>query len=366
VTLVDVSEPQAPAILANLDFPAPDPLPIELSDRAYVYTWWLTSYGGPVAGGRGEPALVLGDGRLGWVRVTTISCNDALACASLGIEPEYVAEDGTWAYGWRSLNTLFVLDLAARAFLPGVALGDGAVESALARHGLAAVSISQPLRVEPDGRTWVRSMLERIDVPAGGAPARRTPVNVPGVAAWVDAGGAHALLVDRQYVDRLGWLGTGVELSLVAVDVGDDTASVTSRLRLGDELVSLATSGERAYAVQTELYLGPDWTEWEPPETRLLAIDVRDRHDLSIASEQLLGDGYWWIAARTPTTLVLGGGYESGLALFDVGATPDHPVLIDYVRTLGWITSITEDGGTLYVVGGPYGIQAVPVAPAIP
>lgn len=358
VVVADLSNPMAPAVIASLDLPAPDPLPAELSDRAWQYTWWLTSYAG-------EPALALGDGQWGWVRVTTITCTDALACVTLGIEPEYV-DDGGWAWGWRSHNALVVLDTQAAdrpRFLPEVELLDGSVDGALARGGVAAVTISQPSRVDAEGRTWVRSYVERYSV-AGG---RRTPVNVPGTVAWLDTGGSRALTVDRQYVDRDAWWGPAIDLWLVAIELGEEDATVTSRLHLGEELASVSAGDDWVYAVHSDLgdgvVVGTD--EWTAPDTVLLAIDVRDRDDLRVASVQPLGAGWWQLAARTATFLALAGGPDAGLALFNHAHHASAPAFVDYVRTLGWTTSIAEDGGALFIVGGPYGIQVVPI-PAEP
>ncbi len=364
-TVIDVADPSAPGILASLDFPAPDPLPPDLADRAFQWSWWLSSYGGP-AGGAGEPALILGGGRYGWIRVTSIECYDLVTCMSLGIEPDYLAEDASWAYGWRSTNTLVVLDLAAEggpAFTGEVALGEGTVDAALAQGDLVAASIFRPSRIDDDGRAWVRYYLERIQVGPGGSLTRHTPVNIPGAIAWLDPGGGRALTVDRQYVDRDGWLGAAVVVDLVAVDLGADAATETSRLRIGDEIGSLTADGDRVYAVRTQYAPITDgWIEWSPAEARLLAIDARDRDDLSIVSDQPLGAGYWWVASRTASTLVLAGGVSGGLALFDVAADPDRPAYLDFVRTLGWATTVVQDGATLYVVGGPYGIQTIPIA----
>jgi hypothetical protein len=348
VVLVDVTDVHAPAIVANLDFPAAPPLPIELTDRAWTWSWWLGSYGGPLGGGPGEPALALGDGRFAWIRMTSIQCNDALACAALGIEPAYVSEDGSWAYGWKTTNTLAILDVAAAEFVEEIELLDGALESALARDGLVAVTIAQPSRIDDEGRIWVRSMLERIYAGDLGV-VRLTPVNIPGVATHIDADGGRALTVDRQWIEIPERMGTGMEVSLVAIDLGEAGATVTSRLELGEAIASLSADDERAWAVQDEL----------------VTIDVGDRDDLQVVASQPLGDGWWWIVARTATTLVLGGGYDGGLALFDLAEDPDEPAFLRYVRTLGWMTSVLQDGGTLYIVGGPYGIQSEPVSGTI-
>jgi hypothetical protein len=298
--------------------------------------------------------------------MTSIQCNDAFACAQLGIEPVYVSEDETWAYGWKTTNTLAILDLETASFSEEIELIDGSVEAALARGNLVAITIAQPSRVDDDGRVWVRSMLERIHIDDAGV-VRLAPINIPGVAASIDAGGDRAITLDRQYVDRPGWLGSGLELSLVAIDLDQDGASVTSRLRLGDELASLAAGDQRVYAVRSDLtYATEDvWSGWTTPGAHLVAIDVSDRDDLEIAGEQPLGDGWWWIVARTPTTLVLGGGYDGGLALFDVTGDPDEPAFLRYVRTLGWMTSVVQDGDDLYIVGGPYGIQVEPTTEGV-
>ena len=62
---------------------------------------------------------------------------------------------------------------------------------------------------------------------------------------------------------------------------------------------------------------------------------------------------------QTVDALVLSGGYGSGLAVFDVSADRFAPTYRRYARTNGYSVSITQEGETLFLAGGPYGIQTV-------
>ena len=390
VMVVSLTTPTAPRVVADLPLPVPAPLPAGLRDQASQWSAWQTRYHEAAGGWQGgAPALDFGQGRYGLIRSTTTSCWTVEACRTLGIEPEpgnpggvtptppegpdpdgaepgsregEAGELGTWTWGWRTQAALAVLDLSdpadPRVFGP-FELGTGVVEGAFAADGVLVTSTAVPSRVDDAGRSWVRYMMQRLRIGADGDVEAMPPINVPGVVVALRDGGTTALTLDQQWSGRDDWYGWGVEIWLNALHVVDDVAIRTAILRLGDDLGSLAVSGTRAYAVRSEIVERPDpqidgWGR----ETMLTVIDVGDRDALEMGTDVDLGDGWWSIAAVGPSMLALSGGYSGGLALFD-RSDPDQPVFERFVRTLGWTVSILQEADTLYIAGGPYGIQVI-------
>jgi hypothetical protein len=218
-----------------------------------------------------------------------------------------------------------------------------------------------PSRVDEEGRSWVRYYVERFAIGSDGTlrPLRR--LNVPGVVVALRDGGDTIITLDRTWdeepVDDWYWYRTISWLN--ALDVEDGRAVRTSVLRLGNDMASMVVPGDQAYLVRQSydrIFREGYGETWES-RTALATVDLGNRDDLRIVSELDLGGEWWTFATWSDDTLALSGGWGGGLALFDVSG--DEPEFRRYLRTQGWSVSILEEGDTLFLSGGPYGIQQV-------
>lgn len=380
-TVVSLASSAAPRIVRDLPLPVEPPLPEGLADGASSWTSWQTRYGAPAGSWfGGAPALDLGGGLLGLLRVETTSCWRLDACRAVGIEPEKVddgpsvppsepdpetdrpgePEDVEVVWGSRTTTDLVVLDLSdptePTAWGP-IELGEGWAEGAFAAGDTLVWSRSAPAGTDGAGRPLVRWYLERLRVLPDGDHERLAPVNVPGAVLALRDAGETILTLDREWAPRdvgaYTW-GEGYDLWLNALDLLGDVAVRTGRLRLGAESGSLALAGDRAYAVRTEIVEATPET-WQT-ESRLAVIDL---HDLAFTYDEELDTRWWWgVAAVGPQSLALSAGWYGGLAVFD-RREPDEPAFTRFVPTVGWASSVVQEGDTLYLCAGPWGIQSV-------
>lgn len=352
VTVLDVRDPSAPRVAADLALPR-SPADDGYREDGYVSRWdsWRTSYGAPYgtqAGG--APLLDLGGGRYGMIRTTSISCSGERACREAGIEPT-IYDDGygyRGAYGSRYENDLVVIELGATPAVHGpYPLGEGTIEQPFAQGGELVLSHALPSRVDADGRTWIRWFYERWALAEDGAPSIVSAINVPGVV--LDVRGDALVTLDQQ------WTAEGeMRNVLTGVTIEGVRATRRSVLELGRGwMPSLAVRGTRGYALRVD-YSPIDYRSTATVET----VDLSDVRALRVTHRTRIGDSSWGLAALTEHTLAIRGGYDGGLGLFDLRA--DGGVTFRrFVRSHGWSSSVTEQDGTLFMSNGPYGLSSV-------
>lgn len=387
-TVVSLERPSEPRVVRDLPLPVDPPLPEGIADGASSWTSWQTRYGAPAGGWfGGTPTIDLGGGLFGLLRIETTSCWRIDACRAVGIEPqpyeggpsvdpsEPDPEPGTgderdeekpdYVWGSRTRTDLLVLDLSHPAeprVLEPIDLGEGWAQSPFAQDGMLVWSRSVEAGDDERGRPQVRWYMERLQVEADGTSERLGSVNVPGAVIALRGGGDELLTLDRQWAPGDGgtvteWWEQGFELWLNALELVGDVAVRTAHLRLGAEAGSVAIAGDRAYAVRTELVeTSPEvWTN----QPRLAVIDIRASHALSFTYDQELDARWWWgVAAVGPESLALSAGWYGGLALFDRGLV-DEPAFRRFVPTVGWASSVVQEGDTLFLCSGPWGIQTI-------
>lgn len=406
ISVVSVANASQPNVVADFDLPASgyqESTSSEEGGYVYSHSYWRSRYGMPFGGWQGgTPMLELGDGRFAILRTTSTSCQGLLTCRAVGIEPEDrdggatdvdseppstgdVADGGVGApesdaykyYGSSYTNELYVLDLrnpASPTLSEPIDIGAGNVEHLFVADGHLVYAHAEPSRVDESGRSWVRYYMKRFALTDDGLAARPA-VNVPGVV--VDLRGTRIVTLDRQWSTTPNQYG-GYELEthLNALSLDGNRAVRRDRINLGQQDGSVAVHGNYAYLIANRSYgyHGVDGavdaggaTSVSPgvavegltdeDYAKLTTVDLSDIRNLRETSTQKLGANYWNMAALSDDVLVLSGGYQ-GLALFDL-SNADAPRYDRYVMTSGWNVSILEDEDTLYLSGGPYGIQEV-------
>jgi hypothetical protein len=356
VTVVDTADPARLRIVADLDLPE-EPTPAYggiLDGYVSRYTDWRTSYGAPFGSyGGGAALLDVGGGRYGLIRTTNTWCSGLEACRSVGIEPvSYDWGSGERYYhGSRFDNDLVIVELddPARPEVHGpYPMGEGRVEQPFVRDGRIVLSHALPSRVDADGRTWVRWFYERWSLGSDGVPRLESAINVPGIVLEARADGV--ITLDQQ------WTAMGeLRNVLTGVSIGDGRATRRSVLELGSGwLPALAVRGTQGYALRMEYD-----REWRSSAT-VDRIELGDVSALRVSQTLRLGESAWGVAALTDRTLALHGGWDGGLGLFDI-AHDGSLSFRRYVRSHGWSTRVTEQGGVLYLARGPYGMAIVPL-----
>jgi hypothetical protein len=358
LTFVDVSDPAAPEVVADLALPMGEQTSGSTSD-GYVstYTQFASDYGAPWGSyGGGAPLLDLGGGRFALVRTTTTSCSGLEACRAAGIEPQESSstwDSRRWYYGTRLENDLVVIDVsdAARpAILGPFSLGEGRIERPMVVGGALVLSHALPSRVDAEGRSWVRWFYERWSIEGDGAPVLASVVNVPGVV--LEVRGAELVTVDQTWGDD-GEMRT----ALNGLVVEGSRARRLSELTLGSGWIpGLVIRGDEGFAIRSRSWERADHT-WVSLST-LDTIDLSDLAALRVARRQTLDQNGWYLAALTDHTLALTGGWGGGLVLFDRGED-GRVTYRRHVRTNGWGARMREDGGALWIASGPYGLEQV-------
>jgi hypothetical protein len=372
---VSLADATAPAVLADVDLPVETiTLPTSFPDGGYAsaYTYFQTRYNAPYGGWQGgESALALGDGRFALVRTTTINCSGLETCRSVGIEPTrspYYSYDGSgrepyyYYYGSSYRNALVILDARSNSVSDAIDLGAGTIENLFVNDGVLVYSHALPSRVDADGRSWVRYYMERFALSE--SPTHIDSINVPGVVISLATDGSHAVTVDRTYAASGSY---GYTSSLNTISLSDGRAHRAARLEIEGGYNGIVARGDTVYMTTSpSSYYYPYGAEHtlDASDPRyhgsLVSIEVGDLASPRVVNRSGLGaNAYWNIAALTDNALVLSGGYGSGLAVFDVSADRFAPTYRRYARTNGYSVSITQEGETLFLAGGPYGIQTV-------
>ncbi|MCC7537430.1 MAG: beta-propeller domain-containing protein [Deltaproteobacteria bacterium] len=376
VTVVSIADPSRPTLVATLELPRAE-LPSTSTYDAYSYAGWRTSYGAPYGAWMGgSAALDLGGGRFALLRETSTSCHSLEACRAVGIEPErseysYTEYDGrevtsVYYYGSRYDNHMAIID-ASDASAPRlrelIDLGEGRIENPLVDGDTLVFSHARPSRVDDEGRSFVRYYMERFEITDSGLLALGE-TNVPGVVIGLRDSGTTVLTVDRRWISPAEsttpdyYYYGEIETTLNALQLWGERAYLASSLVIGRGDSSVVLAGDHAYFIRNRY--DTRWDDARDDSAGILTtVSVRDRAALREVSEQRIGLVGWSIAAQTGSTLALSGGWGAGLVLFDVGHDPEHPAFERFVRTDGWQVSIREHDGTVFLCGGPYGLQAV-------
>lgn len=387
VSIVSLADLEEPSVVADLDLPAETlmvPSWIPSSEYASAYSYIQTSYNAPYRSYQnGDRALDFGEGKFGFIRTTSIYCSGAVACDAVGIEPtvstytdtRWDESTGTYRevtahyyYGSAYRNELLVVDSASRTVAAPVDLGLGVVENAFVQDGTLVYSHALPSRVDADGRSFVRYYMERFAIDASGVVTHLGSTNVPGVVIQLTDEGARAVTVDFSYRTEEPYYYYSYLTSLNVLTLDDDGAHRVGRTDIdgwtggivarGDSVIAAFSSGYGYY------YGGSpaEGDDAEPEPASLRSFDVSHDENPSELSRYVLGrDSYFSVAATTNDSVVLSGGYGSGLAIFNV-RDGEEISYRKYVRTQGYSVAIAQDGDTLYLSGGPYGIQTVSLA----
>lgn len=357
ITFLDVSNPAAPEIIADLVLPMPPSVNrSEYDGYLSTYASFTTDYGAAWGSyGSGAPLLDLGDSRFALLRVTTTNCSGLETCRSAGIEPQESSNtwDGRrWYYGTRLENDLVVIDVSDPThptILGPFSLGEGRIERPMVVNGALLLSHALPSRVDDAGRTWVRWFHERWNVEERGVTLASV-INVPGIVLEVRADGI--VTVDQTWAED----GT-MYTTLNGLALEGSRARRLSELGLGDGWIpGLMIHGAQGFAVRSRNWERADgmWTS----STTLDTIELSNLAALRVTRRQTLDQNSWGIAALTDHTIALSGGYSGGLALFDREA--DGSIAFRrHVRTNGWGARVHEDGDALWIASGPYGLERV-------
>lgn len=382
VTFVSVADATAPTILADVDLPLDDVAVPSYGDYGSVshYTNYVSRYNAPYGSWEGgDRALSLGHGRFALIRTTSTYCSGLETCREAGIEPvvsTYYTRDASgelpyYAY-WGSAyhNALVILDAATHTVSAPIDLGDGSIENAFVRDGLLVYSHAVPSRIDERGRSYVRYYMERYSIESDGALTHIDSINVPGVVISLAEDGSHAITIDHTYgtgPDADEWYPTVSTLNTVTFEAG--RAHRAARIDLEGSYNGVVARGDVVYVTSSpESY----WYYGSPSggaatdsryQGALSTIDMRVLDAPRVATRTELGfNAYWSLAALTDGALALRGGYSTGLAVFDLRDDALSPTFRRFARTNGYGVSITQDGDTLYLCGGPYGIQTVSLA----
>lgn len=383
VTLVSIADRDAPEVVADLDFPnvsvtVPEGIPS--SEYASVYSSIQTSYNAPFRSYQsGDRALALGVNKFGFVRTTNIYCSGRTACELLGVEPtvseytEYRWDPSTgtsipvavrYYSGSELRNELLVVDVAARSVLPPVDLGRGVIENAFVQNGMLVYSHALPSRVDADGRSFVRYYMERFAIADDGSLSHLGSTNVPGVVIELASDGGRAVSVDFSY--RTGDYYYSYLTSLNVLTLDEHGAHRVGRTNIDGWTGGIVARGDAVIAAFSNgygYYYGAPGGGATPEPSTLRAFDVSADADPAEISRYTLGrSAYFSVAATTDNAVALSGGYGSGLAIFNVSADNELSYR-KYVRTRGYGVAIEQEGDTLFLAGGPYGIQTVNLAP---
>lgn len=368
ITIVSFADPANPRIVTDFDLPE-TAAPTSPDGNLWSYASWQSGFERPFGSYQGgTPALDLGEGRFAFLRTTSTSCNSREACGAAGIEPTVSRYDSyEYVYGNRTDNALVILDLSASPTLSAVTdLPTGSLQQVFATNGGLFFTRAEPSRVEGD-RSYVRNFFYRYSV-SGTSLVGNGRVNVPGVVLSLSDDGEEAITLDTEWSDAGGY--TRQTYALRGIEIHGRSARLASSLPLGGDAGNVYSNGNTAYVLRNPAYryyyedVATPGGRSDSTPGALLAVDAHDVSNLRVAhTEELGSNAYWSIYATSDATIALYGGYyRSGLALIDVSADPLVPSFRGFVPTnQQWSNSVLQDGSSLYLVNGPYGIEVVDI-----